>query len=72
MSSKGSQLQLYNFLNLLLSCFTNFTKFCEIKAVSKQGLRSYLGLLQLQKKIAGVDLTVIRCPKNCRDRVMNI
>jgi hypothetical protein len=33
MYSKGSQLQLYDFLNLLLNCFTNFTNFCEIKAV---------------------------------------
>ena len=49
MSSKNLQLQLYNFLKLLMTCFINFTKFCEAEAVPNRAINYiYIGILGAQ------------------------
>jgi hypothetical protein len=42
MYSKSLQLQLHEFPKLLMTCFVNFTKFCEAEAMPNKALEQTL------------------------------
>jgi hypothetical protein len=56
MSSKSLQLQFYDFLKLLMTCFINFAKFCEAETVPgpnfrmSNKLRSYIRSVEILLK----------------------